>query len=547
MNKAPALTPLQNERVFVCTGSRLSSHKKHRCHPLVGSALKGEDDDVRSPEEGQDRRVFPGPPPKWIAPNLVSRPGLEFSLEHTAVKPERSFGRLRSGPYSGISSWVRSIRSQVGFSDGRKRPAHNYVQLARNVSPPPVLLLYLSHSLSFSFSPSAALLLSPELRESLSATKSLIKPTFSLACFPRYCPYFARVPPMFCPCFGHVSPMFCQGFACVPPVYTWGGILSSSPLLILSDLLHSSEEAVSGGDGVASSRALIARSWQGDTVTAPCHSPGGMRASDPLLFCCQIPVAEPIPICSFCLGTKEQNRDKKPEELISCADCGNSEVITCSERLTVRVKALWWQCIECKTCSSCQDQGKNAENMLFCDSCDRGFHMECCDPPLMRMPKGMWICQICRPRKKGRKLLHEKAAQIKRRYNAPLGRPKNRSKRPFKKLRGPGGRGRRRRGVGGGDRRSQGSSSPPSSSSSSSCEGYPGDDRLLFSLREEDSAEGGLRFNKKTKGLIDALTKFFTPSPDGRKARAEVVDYSQQYRIRKKANRKGEADDRTGG
>lgn len=36
------------------------------------------------------------------------------------------------------------------------------------------------------------------------------------------------------------------------------------------------------------------------------------------------PVVEPIPICSFCLGTKEQNRDKKPEELISCADCGNS-------------------------------------------------------------------------------------------------------------------------------------------------------------------------------------------------------------------------------
>ncbi|ELW71418.1 Histone acetyltransferase MYST3 [Tupaia chinensis] len=37
------------------------------------------------------------------------------------------------------------------------------------------------------------------------------------------------------------------------------------------------------------------------------------------------PVAEPIPICSFCLGTKEQNREKKPEELISCADCGNSD------------------------------------------------------------------------------------------------------------------------------------------------------------------------------------------------------------------------------
>ena len=28
------------------------------------------------------------------------------------------------------------------------------------------------------------------------------------------------------------------------------------------------------------------------------------------------------------------------------------------------------------------------DEMLFCDSCDRGFHMECCDPPLSRMPKG---------------------------------------------------------------------------------------------------------------------------------------------------------------
>ncbi|XP_029684981.1 histone acetyltransferase KAT6A isoform X2 [Takifugu rubripes] len=245
------------------------------------------------------------------------------------------------------------------------------------------------------------------------------------------------------------------------------------------------------------------------------------------------PVAEPIPICSFCLGTKEQNRDKRPEELISCADCGNSGHPSClkfSPELTVRVKALWWQCIECKTCSSCQDQGKNAENMLFCDSCDRGFHMECCDPPLTRMPKGMWICQICQPRKKGKELLHEKAAQIKRRYSAPLGRPKNRPGRPFKKLAL---RGRRKR------------SASANSSSSSSCEGYPGDDRLLFSQRDDDDlSQSSLCFNSKTKGLIDALTKFFTPSPEGRKARQEVVDYSEQCRIRKKAHRKGEGDDR---
>ncbi|XP_069473765.1 histone acetyltransferase KAT6A [Ambystoma mexicanum] len=237
------------------------------------------------------------------------------------------------------------------------------------------------------------------------------------------------------------------------------------------------------------------------------------------------PVAEPIPICSFCLGTKEQNREKKAEELISCADCGNSGHPSClkfSSELTVRVKALRWQCIECKTCSTCRDQGKNADNMLFCDSCDRGFHMECCHPPLTRMPKGMWICQVCRPRKKGRKLLHKKADQIRKRYANPVGRPKNRLKNPntvskvsFTKS-GPG-RGRKRK---------------VSLQSLSSLEDeHPGRPHATQFSRQSG---GTLNFNKKTKGLIDGLTKFFTPSRDGRKCRVDVVDYSQQYRIRKK-------------
>uniref|UniRef100_A0A1A7YEB8 histone acetyltransferase n=1 Tax=Iconisemion striatum TaxID=60296 RepID=A0A1A7YEB8_9TELE len=140
---------------------------------------------------------------------------------------------------------------------------------------------------------------------------------------------------------------------------------------------------------------------------------------------------DPIPICSFCLGTKESNRDKHPEELLSCADCGSSGHPSClkfSEELTLNVKRLRWQCIECKTCSSCRIQGKNADEMLFCDSCDRGFHMECCDPPLSRMPKGTWICQVCRPKENGKKLLHKKADQIKRRYAKPIGRPRNKLK-----------------------------------------------------------------------------------------------------------------------
>ncbi|XP_077481403.1 histone acetyltransferase KAT6B isoform X3 [Stigmatopora argus] len=141
---------------------------------------------------------------------------------------------------------------------------------------------------------------------------------------------------------------------------------------------------------------------------------------------------DPIPICSFCLGTKESNRDKCAEELLSCADCGSSGHPSClkfSPELTNHVKRLRWQCIECKTCSSCRIQGKNAlllqDQMLFCDSCDRGFHMECCDPPIFRMPKGTWLCQVCRPKENGKKLLHRKADEIKRRYAKPIGRPRN--------------------------------------------------------------------------------------------------------------------------
>ncbi|ETE63481.1 Histone acetyltransferase KAT6B, partial [Ophiophagus hannah] len=47
-----------------------------------------------------------------------------------------------------------------------------------------------------------------------------------------------------------------------------------------------------------------------------------------------------------------------------------------------------------------------------------------------------------------------------------------------------------------------------------------------------------LNVNKKTQGLIDGLTKFFTPSPDGRRSRGEIIDFSKHYRPRKMASQK---------
>ncbi|XP_078576513.1 uncharacterized protein LOC144862110 isoform X2 [Branchiostoma floridae x Branchiostoma japonicum] len=109
------------------------------------------------------------------------------------------------------------------------------------------------------------------------------------------------------------------------------------------------------------------------------------------------PRASPMPVCSFCLGTAECNRDGQAEELLSCADCGNSGHPSClkySPQLTAKVRSMRWQCIDCKTCTACENKN-DLDNILFCDACDRGFHMKCCNPPLTKMPKGNWECTLC--------------------------------------------------------------------------------------------------------------------------------------------------------
>ncbi|XP_028307507.1 PHD finger protein 21A isoform X2 [Gouania willdenowi] len=42
-------------------------------------------------------------------------------------------------------------------------------------------------------------------------------------------------------------------------------------------------------------------------------------------------------------------------------------------------------------CSVCRRSGQ----LLMCDTCCRVFHLDCLDPPLSNIPKGMWICPQC--------------------------------------------------------------------------------------------------------------------------------------------------------
>ncbi|KAJ6667249.1 hypothetical protein lerEdw1_017227 [Lerista edwardsae] len=44
------------------------------------------------------------------------------------------------------------------------------------------------------------------------------------------------------------------------------------------------------------------------------------------------------------------------------------------------------------------------DQLLFCDDCDRGYHMYCLNPPVSEPPEGSWSCHLCR------ELLRERAS-----------------------------------------------------------------------------------------------------------------------------------------
>ncbi|XP_041429229.1 zinc finger protein DPF3 isoform X3 [Xenopus laevis] len=62
--------------------------------------------------------------------------------------------------------------------------------------------------------------------------------------------------------------------------------------------------------------------------------------------------------------------------------------------MTEAVKTYQWQCIECKSCVVC-GTSENDEQLLFCDDCDRGYHMYCLIPPMAEPPEGSWSCHLC--------------------------------------------------------------------------------------------------------------------------------------------------------
>lgn len=66
---------------------------------------------------------------------------------------------------------------------------------------------------------------------------------------------------------------------------------------------------------------------------------------------------------------------------------GHPSCLDMSGELVSVIQTYSWQCMECKTCTVCQ-QPHHEEEMMFCDKCDRGYHTFCVG--MDSIPTGTW-------------------------------------------------------------------------------------------------------------------------------------------------------------
>merc|ERR1719304_83198 len=103
----------------------------------------------------------------------------------------------------------------------------------------------------------------------------------------------------------------------------------------------------------------------------------------------------PFATCKHCGGNMNQNKIGEPELLLHCTKCNQSSHPTCIGLhldLLQFVTSYDWECTDCKKCVKCE-KPEDEDKMLFCDLCDRGFHIYCVG--LKEIPGGRWHCGSC--------------------------------------------------------------------------------------------------------------------------------------------------------
>uniref|UniRef100_A0A670IS08 Bromodomain adjacent to zinc finger domain protein 1A n=1 Tax=Podarcis muralis TaxID=64176 RepID=A0A670IS08_PODMU len=119
-------------------------------------------------------------------------------------------------------------------------------------------------------------------------------------------------------------------------------------------------------------------------------------------------------------GDKRRKREDQPSQKDDASDGGRShktvldrwrESLLSSASLsqiflhlsTLERSVIWSKSILNARCKMCRKKG-DAECMVLCDVCDRGYHIYCIRPKLKVVPDGDWFCPECRPKQRSRRL-----------------------------------------------------------------------------------------------------------------------------------------------
>lgn len=86
-------------------------------------------------------------------------------------------------------------------------------------------------------------------------------------------------------------------------------------------------------------------------------------------------------------------------ELLTCVDCGEAFHGFCAFAPSATMDAaakLTWRCPNCKLCELCGlCKQEDESRLVYCDVCDKAYHLDCLEPPLDAAPPGRWICGLC--------------------------------------------------------------------------------------------------------------------------------------------------------
>lgn len=84
---------------------------------------------------------------------------------------------------------------------------------------------------------------------------------------------------------------------------------------------------------------------------------------------------------------------------IFCVDCGEAFHSFCAEAPVATMSdaaVSTWRCGNCKICETCGDANEaESERLVYCESCDKAYHIDCLDPKLPKIPSSQWFCAAC--------------------------------------------------------------------------------------------------------------------------------------------------------